>query len=218
MFRSKEKEDGFEKPEGDVDVGSNWSAAVIREKLAGHAASQVDGALHDLFKMLTRRIDAQDACWVGSVRFAPAEVTEDDVLLGWRVGAVSLMSQDPAYQAYADEKEKIHDEDPPMPSIVLAREAGKLRVQRLMGGMVDMEVYRKTSAYHSHEQFWIIDRFLFPCRSTRTWSLTLSSTARVIGPFSAWLTGRPSVRSSVASLGLSRSFPWRTVCTFARNG
>ncbi len=110
------------------------------------------------FAMLTERIDAQDGSWIGTVRVALPDIPENDPLLGWRVGAASLMSQDPDYLNDSLDKKQSHDEDPPMPSIVIAREAGTLRAQRLMGGMVDMDAYRKTSAYYPLEDFGIIDR------------------------------------------------------------
>lgn len=130
----------------------------IRQRLASYPASAVDEGLRYLFEALTTIVDAQDANWVGTVRIEPQEVSDDDPLLGWRVGAAVLMSQDQDYIADAAEKKDVHDSDPPMPSIVIAREAGTLRARRLMGGMVDMDLYRKTSSYYPLEDFGIIDR------------------------------------------------------------
>jgi DNA-binding CsgD family transcriptional regulator len=134
------------------------AAADLRNRLARFPASKVDEALHELFATLADLIGAQDACWTGTMRIALPDIPADDPLLGWRVGAACLMSQDAAYLSDSFEKKQTHDEDPPMPSIVIAREAGSLRAQRLMGGMVDMEAYRKTPAYYPLEDFGIIDR------------------------------------------------------------
>lgn len=130
------------------------------DRLADFPAAQIDEACRWLMQTVGDWIGADHAGWVGATRLLDGPAAAGDLLSGWRAKTiVPLRPPTPQEAKLFRQLLKSQGHAPAMPSVALARRAGKFRIHRLRDGFIDFAAFRRSPNYQFlHVQTGVDDR------------------------------------------------------------
>ncbi len=124
--------------------------------LAAFPATKVAPMLKHFYRVILPLLGADDGFWIVSVRLARGETARRDLCQGWRIRVSVPAVPTPERLAQIRRFLEGHDKQDPahvgQTVVNLHRGAGRFRVLRLHGGLVDWEEFRQTEHHRLYYQ------------------------------------------------------------------
>lgn len=144
----------------DSDIYRLW------DELSDFGLSDIDKGLAHCMRSICTWVGAQNAFWIGALRMCGSENCVDDMLQGWRIGAVEVLEPNfTSAQRIEEGVRALHTDDPGDTTRALVAAAGSFRFHSLGTGIVNLETFQKTEHFdYFYRQPGITDRIwvVFP--------------------------------------------------------
>ena len=138
---------GMKRTDMDKEIYALW------DELSDFGAQASDKAMGHCMRRLCEWLDADNAFWIGAVRYVSGADARRDPLLGWRIAALEILRPVPAINdPEIRRRHSIQDsysDDPGETSRALVVRAGEFRIHRLLDGdlVEDIEAFKDTAHY-----------------------------------------------------------------------